>query len=53
MSMKITKAIQKASDARLRDAIKAGDTKSISTRTNKQRSQVFRGGMGKGGRGQS
>lgn len=53
MAMDKTKAAQKASDARLRAALTAGDTTSvqIGTRINKQRNQVLRGALGKGGSG--
>jgi hypothetical protein len=54
MSMDITKAASKASDAKLRAALESGDTASvqIDARTNKMRDQVCRAGLGTGGSGQ-
>lgn len=54
MSMDKTKAVSKASDANLRDALEAGNTESVQLdpRINKQRNQVARLGFGKGGNGQ-
>lgn len=55
MAMDITKAASKASDAKLRAALEAGDTASVQLSTaldiNKARNQVCRAGLGKGGSG--
>ena len=52
MAMDKTKAISKASDDKLRAALKAGDTASVQLgpRINKQRDQVLRGACGKAGK---
>lgn len=54
MAMDNTKAAQKASDARNRAALEAGDTESVQLGPNieKARNQVFRLGLGKAGSGQ-
>ena len=51
MAMDVTRAAQKASDARLRAALEAGDTQSVQLGPgiNKMRNQVCRAGLGKEG----
>jgi hypothetical protein len=52
MAMDETKAASKASDAKLRAALEAGDIESVQLdpRINKQRDQVMRLGFGKAGK---
>lgn len=53
MGMDKTKAVSKESDAKLRAALKAGDTASVQLdpSINKMRDQIMRLGFGKGGSG--
>ena len=55
MAMDKTKAAQRESDAKLRAALEAGKTESVQLdpRINRQRNQVCRAGLGKGGSGRS